>query len=337
MKKYLIVVFAALLFIPSVSFGAFDVSLKYGSKGDAVSELQDFLQDQSFLTTAPNGRFGLATLKAVKAFQTANKLSPDGFFGKSSRAKANELLQADLSSSDNAEQQELATPTTGLIAGCTTATGFSILTGHPCTSTSSLPAGCVSITGFSSTTGLACDGSVPRPVTVVPSPTTSSDPVSTPIIPSQRTIKVDAGGVWNEQNKIVLTKNDPVPNNMSDFLYNIFTRPDLVINDPHYYAPLNGILVQIQGYLPSDKVDVTLKDGDTAIPILTTQESSNSGKKYLMNTYAIPLVAKTYNMSVTINNITKDYTISVNSNSYNSDLSQKGNVSINGSDFYLNN
>ncbi len=52
-----------------------------------VSILQDFLQSEDYLTSEPTGYFGLATLRAVKAFQKANNLRPTGYVGPLTRAK----------------------------------------------------------------------------------------------------------------------------------------------------------------------------------------------------------------------------------------------------------
>lgn len=105
MKKF-IGVFILVLVFPLVSFGYFDKSLKYGSKGESVSELQDFLQDQGFLTGKVDGKYGLGTVKAVKAFQKANSLPADGYFGKASRTVATTLLTAILSDSNDADIKE---------------------------------------------------------------------------------------------------------------------------------------------------------------------------------------------------------------------------------------
>lgn len=145
MKKtlYLLAILAFLL--PSMTFASFDVSLKFGSKGDAVSELQDFLTDQNVYTGKVDGKFGFGTLKAVKAFQEANNLSIDGYFGKASRTVAQTLLAVDLKASDDAEQAETGSVSPAVVT---------------------MP-GCAGTTGFSATTGKPCDGSTPAPVTDV--------------------------------------------------------------------------------------------------------------------------------------------------------------------------
>lgn len=100
MKKTLIVLVCALVFAPLVSFGYFETSLKYGSRGFAVEELQDFLKGQDHLKGIVDGKYGLVTVNAVKAFQKAQGLKADGSFGPASRTRANELLLAALNNTD---------------------------------------------------------------------------------------------------------------------------------------------------------------------------------------------------------------------------------------------
>jgi len=90
-KYFLFLFFAIVLIIPTFSFASFDTSLKYGSSGSAVIELQNFLKDQGLFSGKADGKFGLITKKAVIAFQLANKLSGDGAFGPLSRKIANSL------------------------------------------------------------------------------------------------------------------------------------------------------------------------------------------------------------------------------------------------------
>ena len=56
--------------------------LKQGSKGDSVRVLQILLNGFGYSCGTVDGSFGPATLKAVKSFQTKNKLSVDGCVGK---------------------------------------------------------------------------------------------------------------------------------------------------------------------------------------------------------------------------------------------------------------
>jgi len=167
MKKIILSVFTLSILLPTLAFASFDTSLKYGSRGDAVIELQDFLQDQEVYSGKVDGRFGLGTRKAVVAFQLANGLKGDGYFGVASRTKASSILALELKPSIDAEQTETGTTTTTtnltvLMAGCTSTSAYSATTGQPCNSTTqpsilNFPAGCTSTFGFSITTGQACN------------------------------------------------------------------------------------------------------------------------------------------------------------------------------------
>lgn len=57
-----------------------------GTNGE-VSALQDFLQENNYLQVSPSGFLGLATVKAVKGFQSANRIAPTGYVGPTTRAK----------------------------------------------------------------------------------------------------------------------------------------------------------------------------------------------------------------------------------------------------------
>ncbi len=163
MKKYIFTSLLVALLVPMFSFAAFDVSLKYGSKGEAVGELQDFLQDQGYYTGKIDGKFGLGTLRAVKIFQSASDLKADGYFGVASRAKANSILAELLKDSDNTEAEETGGVAEAQVSGCTPGDNYSKTTGLPCSKNvqpiSNLPAGCSSLSGFSISTGKPCAGS----------------------------------------------------------------------------------------------------------------------------------------------------------------------------------
>lgn len=102
MKK--IIIFAAffsLFFINSVSAAEFNANLKYGSKGNDVIKLQEFLNEQGLYNGPITGNFFSLTLKAVKALQTREAISPvSGFFGNLTRAKVNEILDTQLVDSE---------------------------------------------------------------------------------------------------------------------------------------------------------------------------------------------------------------------------------------------
>jgi peptidoglycan hydrolase-like protein with peptidoglycan-binding domain len=65
------------------------MSLQSGSKGPEVTKLQtqlNNLKDARFACGKADGIFGAGTEKAVKAFQTASKLTADGIVGKNTHA-----------------------------------------------------------------------------------------------------------------------------------------------------------------------------------------------------------------------------------------------------------
>lgn len=96
--------------MPTLTFASFDQNLSYGSKGDSVKELQEFLTDQGVYTGPITGNFFTLSLKAVKAFQVKNNINPvSGFFGPKTRVIANSLLQADLTASDQDQQDQTGT------------------------------------------------------------------------------------------------------------------------------------------------------------------------------------------------------------------------------------
>ncbi|TYQ26807.1 peptidoglycan-binding protein [Pseudanabaena sp. UWO311] len=64
-----------------------DSILRQGSKGSAVSELQQLLQSKGFYSGKIDGDFGAGTTNAVLKFQKENGLVPDGIVGSSSWAK----------------------------------------------------------------------------------------------------------------------------------------------------------------------------------------------------------------------------------------------------------
>jgi len=61
-------------------------TLKLGSKGSDVAELQKRLNALSFNAGTPDGIFGSKTLNAVRAFQKAHGLTVDGIVGPKTRA-----------------------------------------------------------------------------------------------------------------------------------------------------------------------------------------------------------------------------------------------------------
>ena len=68
-------------------------SLKRGSTGDAVKTLQENLNKLGYNCGAVDGKFGTATEKAVKLFQTDHGLTIDGIAGTQTQTALEEALK----------------------------------------------------------------------------------------------------------------------------------------------------------------------------------------------------------------------------------------------------
>lgn len=90
----------ALLVVPAISFASIDVDLRYGSQGQEVTELQEFLSDQGFLKSMPSGNFYSLTRSAVIAYQGTVGLPATGFVGPMTRSKINDELARNTSSEE---------------------------------------------------------------------------------------------------------------------------------------------------------------------------------------------------------------------------------------------
>jgi peptidoglycan hydrolase-like protein with peptidoglycan-binding domain len=90
--------------IPTISSSL----LSYGSKGDDVKTLQQFLVSQGYLTgsNAVDGIYGAKTRDAVKAFQTASGLTTDGIVGsKTKSAITNTITNTKTNTKNNTQTQ----------------------------------------------------------------------------------------------------------------------------------------------------------------------------------------------------------------------------------------
>jgi hypothetical protein len=132
--------------------------LKYQSKdattNGAVTLLQNFLHATNYLPSVATGFFGAGTLKAVKAFQKANGFTQTGATGPNTRAKIKEISCSSEAVADSLMTLPDTAISGNLPEGCTSASGFSSVTGVKCVST--LPEGCTGSTNFSPVTGAKC-------------------------------------------------------------------------------------------------------------------------------------------------------------------------------------
>ena len=68
------------MMIPTAHAGSYTL-LKYGSRGSEVTELQQALHDEGYLSVNPTGYYGTLTQDAVIRFQNDNGLTVDGIAG----------------------------------------------------------------------------------------------------------------------------------------------------------------------------------------------------------------------------------------------------------------
>lgn len=97
MKKSIIVFSLISAFLPLFAHASIDFDLKYGSKGQEVTELQEFLIDKGFLKTEASGNFYSLTKTAVIAYQSSVEIPTTGFVGPITRGKINDELLANIS------------------------------------------------------------------------------------------------------------------------------------------------------------------------------------------------------------------------------------------------
>lgn len=102
MKTFISLLFFLPLFVSAQTL-SFSKDLSFGIQGDSeVTKLQEFLTDEGLYLGPITGNFFSLTLKAVKAFQTKEGISPAaGYFGPKTRAEANEILSVQVQASEN--------------------------------------------------------------------------------------------------------------------------------------------------------------------------------------------------------------------------------------------
>jgi hypothetical protein len=111
-KKFFAVAAFALAFAVAFSASAYDLgstTLKRGSKGTAVSQLQTALNACNAAGLSTDGNFGRGTEAAVKAFQASKSLTADGKAGNMTKAALNSCTSTTTTTT---------TTTTGSVALC---------------------------------------------------------------------------------------------------------------------------------------------------------------------------------------------------------------------------
>lgn len=179
---------SAALNLPTQSCSySFNTNMKLNSRGANVMNLQKVLNGWSQTIVSASGAgspgmetttFGPATRAAVNKFQALH-LTELGI-----TAATGNVFAGTRGLLNEACSGSVSTTGTTLPAGCTSASGFSSVTGQSCASgavTTTLPAGCTSASGFSPVTGASCATGA---VVVV---TGSSSPVTVTLASSQPT------------------------------------------------------------------------------------------------------------------------------------------------------
>jgi hypothetical protein len=169
--KIFVAALAAVAIFASAASASYTHSglLKMGMTSSQVMSLQQTLNGGGFLISTTGAgspgmestHFGAKTKAAVMAFQSAKGLHADGVVG----AQTGTALAA------------MTGGSVSYPAGCMSTSGFSSVTGLPCTSTagSTLPTGCTSTSGFSPVTGASCSGSTTGGTTTGPLSGTAGD------------------------------------------------------------------------------------------------------------------------------------------------------------------
>ena len=99
-------ILAVCICIPASALNA--DTLRNGSRGEAVRELQQALISLGYLSGKADGIFGNKTEKAVRAFQKAKKLTVDGLAGRKTRSLLQDAAASASSSSQTASAQDAA-------------------------------------------------------------------------------------------------------------------------------------------------------------------------------------------------------------------------------------
>ena len=87
-------------------------TLKYGSSGTRVKELQTALKKLGYYTGTVDGKFGAGTKRAVIKFQSENKLTPDGLAGAKTLALLYSLAENSSSSNNSSSNNSSSSGST---------------------------------------------------------------------------------------------------------------------------------------------------------------------------------------------------------------------------------
>lgn len=86
------VVFSLAFTVSASTYDFGNVTLKNGSRGEAVMELQRFLNANLNLGLTVDGKLGPKTIAVIKKWQIDNGLTPDGLIGPKTKLKMNSML-----------------------------------------------------------------------------------------------------------------------------------------------------------------------------------------------------------------------------------------------------
>lgn len=153
LKKFIVSTIAIVALFATSASAAYTHTglLKMGMTSSQVMSLQQTLNGGGFLVSAVGAGspgmesmyFGAKTKAAVMSFQAAKGLVADGIVGLNTGTALSAMTGGSVS----------------YPAGCTSTSGYSTVTGQPCSTTANLPAGCTSTAGYSPVTGQPCNGS----------------------------------------------------------------------------------------------------------------------------------------------------------------------------------
>lgn len=189
MKKIIsISAMVGFVLMPTFALASFDRNLTYGSKGEDVTELQEFLTDQGLYSGPITGNLYSLTVAGIKRFQKRESITPiSGYFGPKTRIRANSILLSQISNSEDTPPTSTSSNNTSVYASSTASTIPT--TAVPTPVPAPVP------------THAPIVPSIPTPtLTLTPSTTTTTTPTPTPVPPpSQPTSIVQDGfDVYNK-------------------------------------------------------------------------------------------------------------------------------------------